>query len=478
MPVKYSWSDVKSINDMSFVAKTKFSPYKHIGEVYDAIAKYRAAYKATDMSEIGWWWHASSKQVDSPGNNMWKGINCALRTRTSINVLQILPTDRFGYIYSAGLQFYPPNYTRPKIGKNDARYLIMKIRSTVKLTRNFWIEFDVSPTPSIEVHPPKFIAGDFEWDWVEIDLYEYSPELWNGNLYRVKVYPYVETGQIEIEYILIDKEDLRKSSLLPDYLYVSEMEKVRDLTKKMNSDIGTDNYAVTWTDATLTPNESIVKAVHFKELREHINTAYTKNRWGTNNCEGYSCVCDFTCDRYTISPCTCDIVCHSFNPEVPCTCNNTCDGYSCECNNTCYLEDVCVCDNEQFLYTPCTCDFTCHGYTPCTCDFTCHQYGPPMDPSICPCDSSCNGYSCSCDSECDEYACGCHMLQFWYEPCSCFMSQYRYTPCTCDFTCYGYSAQDCLCFEQCYSQYSESCGCDARQYGITCFTCHHYTAGT
>lgn len=452
MPIKYAWSDVKS--DNSFNKDTNIKK-EHVIEIIDALAKFRAAYKHSDMSLIGWWWHPSSRYLhDKSYYNGWKSSSSSLKVSvdSSDNLQLVTTTSGSEYIESLIMNLYPPAKSYPEIGPNGHRYLLIKLKSSVSLSnlQLGWTTQSAPTTWRTQTLPP--VARGDEWKIYEIDLA--SNGHWTGNLRQLRIIPNEVGAIIQIEYLLIDKEDLRTVNLDSEITKASEMINIRKWAARANGSAGS-SASVSWSDASLTSGDTIIKAIHFKEIREQIDLAYGKNRgWASSNCDGYLCSCNTSCDVNT--PCSCESgcnvhvkpksctchtgSCHIYTPSRSCTCNDSCNGYvrpqSCQCYQTCYQEVPCSCYNINDGYTcgPYSngkCRTTCNAYVACKCDTPgCNIHTPPRN---CTCNSTCNGYvapiPCTCDGECNVH-----------------------TP--------------------------YSCNCDRAKDNITCFTCDQYTAGT
>lgn len=374
MPLRYSWSDVVSASNLAFQPNTP--PKKlHLVEMLDALAKYRATYKYSDMSLVGWWWHKSSKFRGSGSYNGWTRSGSSMGVSVSSNnVLQLKPTSTSAYMQSDRLNEYPPAWAYPAIGSTGHRYLIMKIKSNITLSNLElrWTTTGATSTWRSQVLPT--VSGNSMWTIVEFDLNSHIN--WIGNLRQLRLYPNVSSGTIEIDYLLIDKEDLRISSLDSTFVKASEVTNIRKWAARANGSAGS-SASVSWSDATLTAGSTVVKAIHYKEIRDQINFAYGKNRGWSGNCDGYSCYCDYNCDVYEEDYCSCD---HSCNSEdcgceggygdwcaddgtclgyLDCFCDGDCDSYTCGCYNSTdeFEEGWCYCEGRDVE----TC-YTCHGY--------------------------------------------------------------------------------------------------------------------
>ena len=382
MPVRYSWSDVVSTSNLAFIASTPLKR-KHLEEMYDALAKYRAAYKYSDMSLIGWWWRSGS--TANPGTNRyafnrWTRSGSGSMSVPSSNVLQLKPTSTSTYFESALLNTYPPAKAYPTIGGSNHRYLVIKIRSTVALT-NFqirWTTTSATGTWRSQVLPS--VPSNNQWVTLEFDLGTHTN--WTGSLRQLRLALGVSSGTIEIEYLLIDKEDLRLSTLQGTNLpRQTEITKARTLAARANGSAGS-SASVSWTDAIVTAGVTPIKAIHYKEIRDQINAAYGKNRgWSTSTCDGYNCVCNYGCDGYSSGDCDCDDSCYSDS----CNCNGSysiCPEDYWSGSGSCRDDSVCICDGSCDRHS-CYCDESCNSYSPdsCPCEgvdfvecYTCYSY--------------------------------------------------------------------------------------------------------
>lgn len=493
-------------------------------EIFDAIARYRAAYRSPDTALLGFWWHPSSRfQNDSSIKNGWRAA-----VASTISVVEnILHWNMLaGYAALDTLDFVDfPFHSHPDIGPSAHRYFHMRVRSDVPVSLELYYRKEG------ETGWPNFVVlgqTSTSWQTLEGDFAILPP--WNGKLSALRLVARGTATLVQIEYLLIDREDWRVSGFVPPHR-ATEITRARQGVEELAG------HAIPWTEQVVA-GQIPPRARHFTEIRSAINQLEaTTNRGWNGNCDGDVCSCESgyglscTCNTTQHMVCSCDGSAHTCTCQQPsysvCACDTSCNAYSAGSSCSCYGPDyvVCQCDGAAHTCTcqepsynlvicrpddPCTCDQICYGYF-CNCDGVCHVDslcgGEPgqcqcFSPSYgtCACDfTTYYDMACDCDATGNVRSCGCYTGHdcACQEPAHftipCFPTCYAQsagTPCTCHdpsyqvCSCHG-ATHICTCEEakdldcQCESGYGyHPCSCDGTCYLETCFTCDQYAPGS
>lgn len=362
-----------------------------VGEIYDAISKYRAAYHATPC-KIGWWWHSSTKK----NLNGWIAYSWSStafgddEATTGNRYLALTASSGTPYIQSPVMNTILGIGSYPSIGSGGHRYLKLKYRCNRSF--NLRLSWTTTTATSFDTNKKEDfgIIGDNTWRVIEFDLS--TNAYWTGSLRSLRIgtaSAFSASTTLNIAYITIDTEDYRMVSITKDTTDKVVFDKIRTgIDTIKGSSAGFTSY---------TANKDKITSALFAEIKTKMNAQEAINRGWTDKSDcDYSCSCDNSCDSY-VEGCACDsylCACDSQSPGYwDCTCDDNGDWIS-------SLESPMVCGMYTWDYEVGQGLCSAYGYW-------CTGMDSPID-------------DCSCESGCDNYEAGCDPYNYYCWTCDLY----------------------------------------------------------